>query len=690
MSKYHTYLIAFVIVVIGISLHYSTFNEFPQYKHCWAQSDRYALSVGFTNNGGDFFHPETYVFNKQFPSDFKTASETTITSVDFPIHDYIVSLVMRLFNTTSPWCFRLYNMLYSMVGLFFLYRLTLLFTTNILKALLVVIFAALSPTLLYYQAGFLPTIPSLANAIIALFFFFKFDKTKARKYYVYFIVFITLAALARLPFVMVLVAIICVELFYVFKKNKQNSLINQGEQQVTPRSIKLFKLWLILISLAIIVMYYLYNNYLRNTYGSLFLNYPMPATSFNELVEFTGAVYTRWFYKYFSHMHYILLGALGVLYVINRLIKKVQVTAFENKLVLFAFILFSGCLMYFVLMTFQFLDHDYYYLDSFYIPTLCLFVFLIVKLPEYKSAWLQKIIYTVLLGLSIPMWLYAKHIQETEKINLFYTEHTTTAQNFKNADLFLDSLGISKHARILVMGPDGPNNPFLLMKRKGYTVIYPDYDKIKNALTFPYDYVVLENSKLLTTIYNAYPAIVHQLKFVATNQYITVYSKQHLKEGGSVGSFLNLESHSLIYRQHIGFDTIPENCFNIDSLSNVCFSGKKAGFVSATMEYGFTHKIYDLKALTQQPSVLLVKSMLAYKDTLNELLLCVSITHNNKDIVFLANDLSKQLKTPLWTQQESIFEIPKIDDKDFELKVFIWNRGKNLVYYDDFDVIVYQ
>ena len=114
------YLIAAVfIIALGIGIQFKYLNEFPAFIHAWAQDDRYALAIGFLDNGFDLFHPETMIYNKQFPGDWQVAYDTTITAVDFPIHEYIVALLMKLFGTTSPWVFRLWTMISSFIGLFF-------------------------------------------------------------------------------------------------------------------------------------------------------------------------------------------------------------------------------------------------------------------------------------------------------------------------------------------------------------------------------------------------------------------------------------------------------------------------------------------------------------------------------------------------------------------------------------------
>ena len=337
--SYHKYIVLFVICIVSLLFQFKTLNEFPQYKHCWAQCDRYAIALGFVNNGGDFFHPETFIYNNQFPDgNFMTLMKSSITSVDFPIYDYLVSIVMRVFGSTDPWCFRVFVFLYSIIGLFFLYKLTALFTNSIVKSMVVVLFALTSPVFLYYQAGFLPTIPSLANCAIALFFLFKFYKDDLKKDFYYAMFFLTIATLARLPFAIVLVAIMCLECLVILKERK----------------IQFYKWILFVLSIVCIGAYYKYNELLRAEYGSLFLNYVIPAANWNDLKDFIIATYDRWAFKYFSHIHYVLVALLTVLFIMNAVIQKITLTHLDRKLIWFCSILFFGCSLYYLLMSFQF------------------------------------------------------------------------------------------------------------------------------------------------------------------------------------------------------------------------------------------------------------------------------------------------------------------------------------------------
>ena len=101
-NKLETIGLGIVIIGFGLTFQYKYLNEFPSHIHAWAQADRYALSLGFLENGLDFFKPQTYIYNHQFPHKWEVPSETSITAVDFPIHDYVVpAVLMKITGITS-------------------------------------------------------------------------------------------------------------------------------------------------------------------------------------------------------------------------------------------------------------------------------------------------------------------------------------------------------------------------------------------------------------------------------------------------------------------------------------------------------------------------------------------------------------------------------------------------------------
>ena len=95
------------------------------------------------------------------------------------------------------------------------------------------------------------------------------------------------------------------------------------------------------------------------------------------------------------------------------------------------------------------------------------------------------------------------------------TAKINTAKTIK-----INSIGISKDAKILTLWAYPQNTPFILMNRKGYTEMFDKEDKIEIGLSFDYDYVVIENELLEDDKKKRY---LSDLNYVSDNGKISVF-----------------------------------------------------------------------------------------------------------------------------------------------------------------------
>lgn len=665
-------VLIFILAAV-LLLQWPVINEFPQYIHCWAQSDRYALALGFLQNGFDFFHPQTFVLNSQFPGNFLVPHPTSITAVDFPIYEYCVSILMWLFNSTDPWCFRVFTLIYSVIGLWYLYRLAELFTQSLLVSMSVVCFAIASPVYLYYQAGFLPTIPSLANVFIGLYFYFNYRRLNIRSYFLIAILFMTIAALARLPFSIFLIAMFGYEMLQIFRARK----------------IQLPVIFPMVLSAIFISTYFIYNQHLRSVYGSMFLSQIMPATTSDEVVEFLISIIDKWSFEYFTIVHYLLLLLLLLVLVLYCFKKKKHTHLLISNLLVYSGISLLGCIGYFFLMEYQYINHDYYFLDTFFTVFILFFIFLSAKVFLSMNGVFAKIFASfILLSISGSLIL-AKDVQHQRRELLIPNDVQTTAKCYDRAAELFESLHIPDNAKVLVLGGDGPNNALVKIKRLGYSLLIVDRSSLPVVLKWPFDYVVAQNSELKNIIYNQHPSIVNELVKIGGNDKLSVFKKA-VNSKSNLTSFFGFDQNRALYHTLVTFDSIPPNCSNTDTLSLLAFSGKKSGFVLPKQEYGFTHTINNLEQRSADGADLLVKSVfLTPAQPLNEALLCVSIDEGGKNVYFNVSKLDARIKDTLWHKEEFLFHLPKHSSTDSKISVFIWNKGKNTLFYDDFEISIY-
>lgn len=469
---------ALVIIGLGLLLGIRSIDRFPSHQRPWEQYDWYSISIGFINNGYDLFHPETMIYNKEFPDYWSKASESTITAADFPIHSYIVALLMGLFGSTAPQVYRIWTMICSLVGMWFLYLLGRRVMGSKTKAIAITAFAILSPLYSLYFVSCLPSIPAVACVTVGLWAYVKHCQEERQPYWNLAIALLTLGALIRTSQAVVLVAVCGYELLRIIQR--ETPLLN--------------KMPAVLLSGAVTVGYLMWNTHLRTTYGSLFLPWLKPLQGWNDI----AITWERYHYVYFSLPQLIMICALIVTAVVIAIRDKNTSNNKDHRhlplCLLWAIWLF-GEVLFFLAMGNQFVDHEYYFLDSFYLPVVFGIMLLSKPIPLPKKKVWKVVTLAAILMAGGAMYICSNRLLEerSQGYSLAYISYV----NYRGSGQWLDEIGISRDARILSVASYPQNMPFIQMGRKGYIVqwISDDYDMsgvLSTALTFPFDYVVTE------------------------------------------------------------------------------------------------------------------------------------------------------------------------------------------------------
>ncbi|MEX1188339.1 MAG: glycosyltransferase family 39 protein [Bacteroidia bacterium] len=672
--KHQNLIVLVILVLTGFFLQKSYINEFPSYIHAWAQSDRYALSQGFVNNDLNFFQPETFVYNHQFPDNWDSPSTKSISAVDFPIHDYIPAIFMKILDSKSPWIYRLYTLLYSFLGLFFLFKLSRLITSSFYKSILVTVFAATSPVFVYYQAGFLPTIPSLSNAIVGLYFYIKYIESRKNFDFSLSILFLTLGALSRTTFAIPLIAVLGLELLRISKR----------KAELKP------KIFTVILSISSILAYLLYNDYLRKTYGSIFLNHLMPANNVAEFLAIIKVVGKNWVFQYFSITHYIGFILVTLLAVVFAVFKRNIIDKKTETILFLTSIIFFGCFLFSILMIKQYQAHDYYFIDTYFLPLLLLFALGLSALPKLKMKTNNVVYIIILLTFSIPLITNAHQTQKERRKTGNWDRTNSTINNFKDSENYLNSLGINDNAKILVIDAYAPNIPFLLMNRKGYVLLSTEREVIENALNWDYEYIVYQNEFFLSDIYSAYPEIISRMNRIGENGNISVCVLNKTRANTTLLEFLGLNESQALVNVTMDYETKTSNLWeNTNSTSDYFYSGDKSGLLTPEMNYGLTYKTKYLPQLKNKKSILFFESYLM-RNSINNVEIVVSITENESTTYYKSYDLKDLLKhTNEWEKISLQFELPKIYSDDYEFAIFICNTGKTSLFVDDFNFRIF-
>ena len=520
-TKHLTLIPAIVVVLVGLSLGLPRLRQSPAFVHAWAQADRYALAVGFTENGHDLFHPETKIYNKQFPHKWKVDDGSTVTAVDLPLHEYVVSLLMLLCGTTAPWVFRGFTLLVSLVGVWFLFLMAYRLTGDSLKSLLVTLVALTSPLYVYYFANYLPSAPALAFAMAGLWAYVRYYQDDSRcqeclvssgkclvvsvkcssahrfkdsqtqgltdskshrlkdsrnLYWHVAVGLVAMATLVRTSYAVLLIALCAFEALRIL--HHETTLWNKVPS--------------LAVAALAIAGYMLWNRHLREAYGSVFLSQLMPPRSWEDVTTVFDEMHWHWRFEYFTRLQHWLVAVACVAAVVLLVIRKRR--GGSLSLGWFATIWWLGEMCFFVAMLRQYQNHDYYFLDSFFLPALFTFILALRVLPAVKGHLPGVIALVALVALGCVMYGEA-----TRKVSDRCWEGDRayiTSQHFQGSDRWLDEQGVSRDARILAFLAYPQNGPLLQMGRKGYTVMNYDEGVVDAAMGFPYDYAVMENDHI--------------------------------------------------------------------------------------------------------------------------------------------------------------------------------------------------
>lgn len=656
-----------------VLFHFQYMNDIPSYTHAWAQADYYAMSLRFLDNGFNFFKPETYVMNHQFPTNFNHPNTTSITAVDFPIHAYTVAWLMKIFSTDAPWVFRLYTLLYSGLGIFFMFKISQKLLQNSWKSMFVILFMITSPVFVYYQASFLPGIPSLANAIIGLYFYLNYLLEGKKKHFGISIFFLTLSILSRTTFLIVLCSVLLVEGVRFLKK--ENTILN--------------KILPVILSFGSILGYLKYNSFLRENYSSMFLSKLQPAQSMEDvIIVFKAVLY--WAKHYFSIYHYLIFLVIIALFFFGGKILNLRekMTDHISKTRLLVTTIFVGYFAFFIAMMRQFKDHDYYFLDTFFLPALLLIIILISVILVNKYVKGVALLFILLFTFTAFKSQKSRHqLNPNDDV-------TKLGKSLQNSDAFLLSLGVKRDATILMLGSHSPNLPFAMMRRKGYAIMYPSAFNIEKTLKWDYDYVIVEKEFFTSHLYKEYPKILEELDKIGSKDNIIVCTHAKTKNKQTLNQFLGFSQEYLLLERALNFEDtlyVQNPAWRGIVLTKEKFkSGKQSCLVPKGVEYGLTYSTQDFPLLTQKNTTLIFSADFLKEGDFDGCKLIFALQQDGQHLLFKKYDLVDLLKKDnTWETLDLRLYLPKITSDDYDFGVFIWSNAKHPLYIDDFSMKFY-
>jgi len=658
MKFWKVFVVFLLFLVLSLSIHKKHVASFPHQIHAWAHCDHYAIAKGFQNNGFDIFKPETLNYNKQFENADSTAHKSLTTAIDFPINQYAVALTMTATGIDSPLIYRLYSLLLSCIGLSFLFLIAYHYNGNYLFSFLLVALLTFTPLYLDYQDGFLPTINALSFLYIGLYY--VLTKKEQSKYLLIGLFFLLLSSLTRLPFSIFLIAYIGILFLNLIQK----------------KEVKFRSLLTPILFILPVILYFIYNGYLRSKYGSVFLSSIRPSDSLSALIDLLLRIKTRWKEHYFTTFQYIIIGSTFIISVGNIFLKKCAIRfSFNENWIGLSFL---GTAFYSLLMAKQFEAHDYYFLDTFYPIIVLITVIQISKLNFSKG--IPIIQYLLLVALCFYTLKNSKITLEIRRTDHQESGYQINYESYLDSQVLLEKHNVLQTDKILVFAPYAPNMPLLLMNKTGYSVQNTALINIDRVLQWDFDWIVISNYYIFNDLLLNDPNISKKIEFVATNKKISLFKLRDkpLQKQISNFDFFKIDKNSVVLVDSSYQDW---NHF-IKSETDLEY-----GIITNDELYGPTFEI-TLNQLDLKQNFLYFSGDLIDSQNLENLNIIIDISNKENNIYYHNYSIESLISNDERNSFDLFCIMPKLSSHS-TLKVYFYNPNNNSLLYKDLKVQLY-
>ncbi len=654
------------IILLGTFLlaffHWNHFGKDPLTFHAWAQFDQLAIVQSFQEDGHPIWETNSLVYNKQYPS-WTTLFNSTRTSSDLAIHSFLVAKFSNWFACSPVSAFHAYILFWTLIAWIAVFQIGYRWSKNYSLSLVGLFILSASPVFVFYQTSTLINIPSWSWMVLGVVFYQRFLSENQTRYFYFSLFWLTLAALSRTTFLIPLVSVLLVSVFFIRKKPKLLSfrLVSTN-----------------LLALIFVFAYLIWSGKIRTEFGSLFLGNLMPAKDLADFVFVLQFIWNHWFLDYFAWPVWSIL-IIALLFLIGKTTRHIK-HLFSNPWYVWISLFVAGNILFFLVMSKQYINHDYYFIDSGLLPIWLLgFSGIVLIYKRIKNNLYQKIFVGGLLSmgiLSIPLVfneLKSRHTVDES------AEFVQCFRNFETSKKWLDQQKIPKNAKMLVFDAMIPNMAFYQMHRKGYTLLNEDEKSIQTLFSWPWDYALIQPEIYAKKIQTNYPNLIFELEKVSSNGYLILCKKRKVPQKTSWQNWL--------------YDSIQKPFLHAYWDQGKSMSSHKLKS-PIEVKSSFSAKD-DYPAVISFPITSSLKSRkISYQTTLkmrskpdSNIHVCVAIFDANGSVLYTEN------WTQIGGQNEGKSARRPISFTDFnqatELRFYLWNHQKIEGKVDHFSVEVY-
>ena len=349
------------------------------------------------------------------------------------------------------------TLIISSTGFFYLFKLLYKLLDDAVLAMAFTFLFLSSTVLLYYSNNFLPDASAFGLTLIGWYLFFEYLIGSRRKRTVIIcFFFFSLASLIRVTYL--INPISAVLSIFIYDISTGGDLKRAFRQNILP--------FILFSSSAILVLawnlYVVHYNKVNNDYYFLVQARPIWGIARGEISFVWDHITIYWYHSYYYHrttQFYFFIVIASLLFLKN-----------AKKIVLIPSIfLLVGSTCYFLLFYAQFKDHDYYFiaiLPAIILTVINSFICLRCKFPKIVNRNVVKILLIALCFLSLRFageMLAERYKNKGDSFAIIGSKLATTRQ-------YLDSLGISTKAKVIIVTDETPNGGLYFINRPGWNI----------------------------------------------------------------------------------------------------------------------------------------------------------------------------------------------------------------------------
>jgi hypothetical protein len=397
---------------------------------------------------------------------------------------------------------------------------------------------------------------------------------------------------------------------------------------------------------------------------------------YEEFKEIVRLMFQNWKYIYFSKSQYIGMGILALFAVV---FYQKRTKIFINKLpIILCLLLWIASLTFFVSMAKQYVNHDYYFIDSFLFPVIFTTILLARSIKNLKF---ENYFYLLLIFISI--FFFRKEAKsEQEKVYAPgpWNQTFTTYSNYENANKLLNENKINPTEKILCYHAFPPNLPYYLMRRDGIPIIDDKPELLKATIHWDFEYMLFENEYFVPNVYENYPEIINHFEVIDTDGKITLCKKRQKAKKCNLNEFLQLDKHEIILESS---DTSDHNW-------EIGQNNPKYGMIPKNEEFGAVYKNLGFSKKQNENLVIKFDGNITPKNAI-ESNLVISIIQNGENMLYKSFSLTNSLKKRQNSNHvELILPLPSTKIQNAELGIYIWNPNHNEINYKDLSFKIYK